>query len=89
MLPVQVEIGLRNRIGIETAIRTARRPRWLAYAAIDHHLGDVDILRLKLPRHTLHQTAQPELPHGKRGRVRIAFNALRGAEKTESYHSPL
>jgi hypothetical protein len=62
MLPMQVEISLCDGVGIETTIGTARRealrPRRVAYPAVDHHLRDVNILRLKLARHALYQTGQ-------------------------------
>ena len=64
MLPVKLEIRLRNRVGVEAAIRTARRGALrasrAAYAAVDHHLSDVDILRLQLARHALDQSGQTQ-----------------------------
>lgn len=69
MLPMQMEIRLRNRVGVETAIGTARRsalgPIRATYAAVDHHLSDMDILRLQLARHALDQPGQTHLAHGK------------------------
>jgi hypothetical protein len=69
MLPVELKIRLRNRVGVEAAIWTARRgalgARGTAYAAIDHHLSNMDILRLQLAGHALDQAGQPHLAHGK------------------------
>src|SRR5215469_18571529 len=86
MLSVQVEISLRDGIGVEAAVGTARREtlraaRWFADTAVDHHLGDVDILRLKFPGHALDQTGQSELAHGKGRGVCVAFNARGSAGK--------
>ena len=62
MLAVQLEISLRDRIGVEAAIGTARcetlRAPRVANAAVNHHLCDMDILRLKLPRHALYESGQ-------------------------------
>lgn len=63
MLAVQLEISLRDRIGIEAAIGTARcetlrAARRLANAAVNHDLCNMDILRLKLARHTLYESGQ-------------------------------
>ena len=62
MLPVKLEIRLRNRVRVETTIRTTRRgalrARRAAYAAVDHHLSDVDILWLQLAGHALDQSGQ-------------------------------
>src|SRR5205807_1758694 len=80
MLSVQVEIGLGNGVRVEASVGTLRRETlratgWFVNAAVDHYLGDVDILWLKLPRHTLYQTSQPKLAYGKGWGVRIAFDA--------------
>ena len=70
MLPVKLEIRLRDRIGIKAAVRTAgcgalRTIR--ADSAIDHHLCDVDILWLQLTSHALDQTSQTHLAHREGG----------------------
>ena len=42
-------------------------------------MRDVDVLRSKLPGHTLCQSAQSELAHGEGGGLRIALDTRRGA----------
>lgn len=63
MLAMELEIGLRDRVGVEAAIWTARcrtfRPRRTTYAAVDYHLSDMDILGLQLTGHALDEAAQP------------------------------
>src|ERR1700735_2537400 len=68
MLPQQIEIALRNGIRIEHGVRLVRRigPARAQNAAVDDNMGDVDALRLQLPRHALRQPAQRELAHGER-----------------------
>src|SRR5215475_14054839 len=86
MLPVKLEIRLRNRIGIKAAVRTARRGALRAIraadSAIDHHLCDVDILWLQLTSHALDQTGQTHLAHREGGRVCVAFDA-RGSSREQ------
>ena len=79
MLPMKLEICLRYRVGVEAAIGTARcgalRSSRIAYAAIDHHLSDMDILWLQLARHALNESGQTQLAHGKGRGVCISFDA--------------
>ena len=71
MLPVELEISLRDRVGIKATIRTAGcgalRTIRAADSAIDHHLCDVNILWLQLTSHALHQTGQTHLAHREGG----------------------
>ena len=68
VLAVQMEISLRDSVGVETAVGAAGGATLgllrVVNAAIDHHLGDVNIFRLQLTRHALHQSGQPHLAHG-------------------------
>ena len=71
MLPVELEISLRDRVGIKATIRTAGcgalRTIRAADSAIDHYLCDVDILWLQLTSHALNQTGQTHLAHREGG----------------------
>src|SRR5215510_16129956 len=71
VLPVKLEIRLRDRVGIKAAVRTAGcdalRTSRAADSAIDHHLCDVDILWLQLASHALDQTGQTHLAHREGG----------------------
>src|SRR5215469_2979412 len=51
-LPQHLDISLRDRVGIERAVRTVRRirPPRAAYAAIDDEMGDVDAFWSQLAR---------------------------------------
>ena len=57
MLTVQLKIGLRDGVGIKSAVGTARSETFgtarVNNAAVDHDLRHVDILRLQLARHAL------------------------------------
>jgi hypothetical protein len=56
VLSVQVEISLSDGVRVETAVGTALRETLrVVNSTIDHHLSDVNISRLKLARHALHQ----------------------------------
>src|SRR5574341_1645642 len=55
MLAMKVEISLSDRVGVEAAVGTPRSEalgpaRRLVDAAVDHHLGNMNILRLQLTR---------------------------------------
>ena len=54
-----MEISLSDGVRVETAVGTARgetlRALRLVDSTVDHHLRDVNISRLKLTRHALHQ----------------------------------
>ena len=63
MLPVEVQISLRDGVGVEAAIGTARcetlrASGWFVNTAVDHYLSNMDVLRLQLPRHALYQSGQ-------------------------------
>ena len=79
MLPVEVEIvcaiasGSRQPSGPRDV--SALRASWVAYAAVDHDLSDMDILWLQLARHALDQSGQTQLAHSKGRGVCIALDA--------------
>src|SRR5262245_23849512 len=87
MLPVELEICLRDRIGIKAAVRTtgcgALRTSRAADTAIDHNLCDVDILWLQLTGHALDQSGQTHLAHGKGRGVCISFDARRSSREQD------
>jgi len=55
---MKVDIGLNDGAGVQTTV--------------DHHLSDVDVLRVKLARHALGRTGQSHLAHGEDRRVGVA-----------------
>ena len=61
--------------GLSDGVRPARAPD----AAVDHDMGDMDALRVKLARHALGEPAQRELAHRERRRLRIALHTGRRA----------
>src|SRR5438067_2437426 len=65
-LAVELEIALRDRIGIEQAVGAAlvgARVARLGDAAVDDDVADMDVVRLQLAREALRQAAQRKLAH--------------------------
>src|SRR5580693_5296343 len=70
-------IAFRDRVGIEHGVRAIG---WVdagraADAAINDEMRDVNALRRQFARHALRQSAQRELAHRERRRLRIALHA--------------
>src|SRR6476646_8681019 len=77
----EMEVGLRDGLGIEHAVRLVGylHPARAPDAAVDHDMGDVNALGRKLARHALSKSAQRELAHRERRRLRVALHARRRA----------
>src|SRR5256885_12814350 len=70
VLAVQVQVVLRDLVGVEHPVRAAFARSRIARApgdpAVDDEVRDVDTLRRELARHALREAAQRELPHRER-----------------------
>src|SRR4051812_37352059 len=75
----EVEIALGDRVRVQQAGIAGLRPPRAADAAVDHHMRDVDALRVQLARRGLRQAAQRELAHRERRAFRVALNPGAGA----------
>src|SRR5947207_15827923 len=89
MLAVQVQIGLRDGVGVEVAVGSARREtfgpsRRLVDTAVDDDLSDVDVLRLQLTRHALDEAGQSHLAHGEGRGIRKSLDTRRIAGEYNS-----
>jgi len=63
----QMQIGVRDGVGIEQAVRLVGRyrPACAADAPVDHDMSDVNALRMQLARHALRQPRSANLPIAK------------------------
>src|SRR5690348_15659113 len=86
MLAMDVEVGFRDRIGLQHAVGAALRASRIALLpdpAVDYEMRDMDVLGLQLARHALREAAQAELAHCEGRRLRIALDARRGTREQD------
>src|SRR5277367_4011547 len=68
-LPQHLQIGLRNRVGVEHRVRLVRGlgSTRISNAAVDHEMADVNPQRGEFASHALRESAKGELAHRERG----------------------
>ena len=75
----QVHIGGRNCVGVEVRVLIVVRRASRTDSAVDDDMRDVDALGRELARHALRESAQRELAHRERRRLREPLDAGRSA----------